>query len=99
YELSGDTAWSFAEYAAELSRQTGKEIRYNAVPVEEFTAILTGPAGVPEAFATILAGVEVAVQKGELAGTPGDLSRLIGRATTPIADASAAAAQGGRTVP
>src|SRR5919109_1329311 len=26
YELGGDVAWSFAEYAAELSRQTGKDI-------------------------------------------------------------------------
>ncbi|WP_320776642.1 SDR family oxidoreductase [Streptomyces sp. CRN 30] len=90
YELSGDTAWSFDEYAAELSRQTGKEITYNPVPVETYVSILTG-AGLPEPFARILAGVDASLAKGELAGTSGDLSRLIGRPTTPIADSIAAA--------
>ncbi|MER5469649.1 SDR family oxidoreductase [Streptomyces sp. NPDC002685] len=90
YELSGDEAWGFAEYAAELSRQTGKEIVYNPVSVEAFTGILTG-AGVPEVFAGILAGVDASIEKGELAVTTGDLSRLAGRPTTPIAEAVAAA--------
>ncbi|MGW1063032.1 SDR family oxidoreductase [Streptomyces aureus] len=93
YELSGDEAWGFAEYAAELSRQTGKEIVYNPVSPETFTSILTG-AGLPEAFAGILAGVDVSIEKGELAGTPGDLSRLTGRPTTPVAEAVAAALKG-----
>lgn len=93
YELSGDEAWGFAEYAAELSRQTGKEIVYNPVSPEAFTSILAG-AGLPEAFAGILAGVDVSIEKGELAGTPGDLSRLTGRPTTPIAEAVAAALKG-----
>lgn len=90
YELSGDVAWSFAEYAAELSRQTGKEITYNPVSEEAYVSILTG-AGLPEPFARILAGVDASLAKGELAGTSGDLSRLIGRPTTPIADSIAAA--------
>jgi NAD(P)H dehydrogenase (quinone) len=94
YELSGDTAWSFAEYAAELSKQTGKEISYNAVSVEDFTGILTGHAGLPESLAAILAGVEASIEKGELAGTSGDLSRLTGRPTTPITDSIAAALKG-----
>jgi NAD(P)H dehydrogenase (quinone) len=94
YELSGDTAWSFAEYAGELSRQTGKEIGYNAVSVKDFTGILTGHAGLPEPLAAILGGVEASIAKGELAGTSGDLSRLTGRPTTPIADSIAAALKG-----
>ncbi|MFD5516187.1 SDR family oxidoreductase [Streptomyces sp. NPDC127066] len=93
YELSGDEAWSFAEYAAELSRQTGKEIVYNPVSPETFTSILTG-AGLPEAFAGILAGVDVSIEKGELAVTTGDLSRLTGRPTTPIGESVAAALKG-----
>ncbi|WP_330283157.1 SDR family oxidoreductase [Streptomyces sp. NBC_00588] len=93
YELGGDEAWGFAEYAAELSRQTGKEIVYNSVPVDAYTKILTG-AGLPEPLAAILAGVDVSIAKGELVVSTGDLSRLAGRPTTPLADAIAAAVKG-----
>ncbi|MDX2542615.1 NAD(P)H-binding protein [Streptomyces sp. WI04-05B] len=90
YELSGDTSWSFAEYAAEVSKQSGKDVAYNAVSAEVLTGILVG-VGLPEGFAAILAGVDVAIEQGQLAGTPGDLSRLTGRPTTPIAESIAAA--------
>ncbi|MGW3987600.1 SDR family oxidoreductase [Streptomyces sp. NPDC004830] len=90
YELGGDTAWSFAEYAAELSRQTGKDIAYNAVSPEALVALLTG-AGVPEPFAQILAGVDASIERGELVVPGGDLSRLIGRPTTPLSEAVATA--------
>ncbi|MGV9248401.1 SDR family oxidoreductase [Streptomyces sp. NPDC003710] len=93
YELSGDTAWSFAEYAAEVGRQTGKEIAYNPVPVDTYAGILTG-AGLPGPLAEILAGVEVSIQRGELAVTTGDLSRLAGRPTTPVAESIKAALEG-----
>lgn len=93
YELSGDTAWSFAEYAAEIARQTGKEITYRAVSEEEVKGILTG-AGLPEPLAAILADVDTAIERGLLAATPGDLSRLTGRPTTPIADSLAVALKG-----
>lgn len=93
YELGGDHAWSFAEYAAELSRQTGREIVYNAVTPEVLTGILTG-AGLPEPLAAVFAGVDVSIEKGELEVTTGDLSRLAGRPTTPLAEAIATALKG-----
>ena len=93
YELGGDVAWSFAEYAAELSRQTGKEIAENPVSVEVFTGILAG-AGLPEPVAAIIAGVDASVEKGELVVDSGDLSRLAGRPTTPISEAIAAGLKG-----
>ncbi|GGV77547.1 NAD(P)-dependent oxidoreductase [Streptomyces griseoloalbus] len=93
YELGGDEAWSFAEYAAELSRQTGREIVYNPVTVEALTGILTG-AGLPEPLAAVLAGVDASIEKGELVVDSGDLSRLTGRPTTPLAEAVAAALKG-----
>ncbi|MEU8650898.1 NAD(P)H-binding protein [Streptomyces sp. NPDC048737] len=93
YELGGDEAWSFAEYAAELSRQTGREIAYNAVSTETLVGILTG-AGLPGPFATILAGVDASIEKGELVVTTGDLSRLAGRPTTPLSEAVSAALKG-----
>ncbi|GHI05684.1 NAD(P)-dependent oxidoreductase [Streptomyces cellostaticus] len=90
YELGGDEAWSFAEYAAELSRQTGKEIGYNAVTGEVLKDILAG-AGLPAPFAEILVGVDASIAKGELVVSTGDLSRLAGRPTTPLAEAVTAA--------
>ncbi|MEF9523350.1 MULTISPECIES: SDR family oxidoreductase [Streptomyces] len=93
YELGGDEAWSFTEYAAELSRQTGREITYNPVSVEDYTGILTG-AGVPGPLADVFAGVDAAIGKGELVVSTGDLSRLAGRPTTPLAEAVAVALKG-----
>ncbi|MFK8910359.1 SDR family oxidoreductase [Streptomyces sp. YS-3] len=90
YELSGDVAWSFAEYAAEVARVTGKEIDYRAVTPEVHLGILTG-AGIPAPFAEILVDVDLAIERGRLAGTSGELSRLIGRPTTPIAQSIAQA--------
>ncbi|MDV9187578.1 SDR family oxidoreductase [Streptomyces sp. SR27] len=84
YELSGDTAWSLAEYAAEVAAQSGREIAYNSVSAEAHLEILTG-AGVPPFFAAILVDVDRAVERGALARQTGDLARLIGRPTTPIA--------------
>ncbi|THA73846.1 SDR family oxidoreductase [Streptomyces sp. A0642] len=90
YELSGDVAWSFAEYAAEVSRASGKEIAHQDVPAAVHQEILVG-AGVPEAFAAILVDVDEAIRRGLLARTGGDLARLIGRPTTPLAGTVAAA--------
>ncbi|MEW2067651.1 SDR family oxidoreductase [Streptomyces sp. NPDC007346] len=83
YELSGDTAWSLAEYATLLSEVTGKEIAYKDVPAAAHQEVLVG-AGLPEGFAAILTDVDEAIARGRLAGTSGDLARLIGRPTTPL---------------
>ncbi|MGP3916609.1 NAD(P)H-binding protein [Nonomuraea sp. 10N515B] len=90
YELGGDEAWSFAEFAAEIGRQTGREIVYNPVSVETLSGILTD-AGLPGPFVASIVGVDVSIAKGELAVLTGDLSRLIGRPTAPIADSIAEA--------
>jgi NAD(P)H dehydrogenase (quinone) len=94
YELSGDEPWTLAEYAAEVARQSGKEIAYTDVPAEVLTGILTG-AGLPEAFVGILVDVDVSgISRGLLEGGSGDLSRLIGRPTTPLAETVALALKG-----
>ncbi|MFD0625624.1 SDR family oxidoreductase [Streptomyces sanglieri] len=90
YELSGDVAWSFAEYAATVAAATGKEIEYKNVPAAVHQEILVG-AGLPEGFAAILVDVDEAIERGLLATTSGDLARLIGRPTTPLAETVAAA--------
>jgi NAD(P)H dehydrogenase (quinone) len=93
YELSGDTAWSFAEYAAEVSRQSGQTVTYDDVPSETRLKILID-AKVPEPMAEILVGVDNAIERGRLAGTTRELARLIGRPTTPIGDSIAKALEG-----
>ncbi|EPH44888.1 SDR family oxidoreductase [Streptomyces aurantiacus] len=93
YELSGDVAWSLPEYAAEVAARSGKSVTYRQVSPAEHLAVLTG-AGVPEPVAAILVDVDAAIARGLLAGGSGDLSRLIGRPTTPLADAVAAALGG-----
>ncbi|CCK28162.1 Quinone oxidoreductase 2 [Streptomyces davaonensis JCM 4913] len=93
YELGGDEAWSLAEYAAELSRQTGKEIAYNSVSGEALKGILGG-TGMPEHFVDVFVGVDASIAQGELVVSSGDLSRLAGRPTTPFAEAIAAAIKG-----
>jgi NAD(P)H dehydrogenase (quinone) len=90
YELTGDTAWSFAEFAAEVSRQSGRHVPYRAVTVEEYAAMLSG-AGLSDQLAYVMAGIDASIAAGELGLTTGDLSRLTGRPTTAIADAIAAA--------
>ncbi|WP_299535037.1 SDR family oxidoreductase [uncultured Streptomyces sp.] len=90
YELSGDTAWSLAEYAAEVGRATGREIVYTEVPAAAHQEILVG-AGLPEAFAAVLVDVDRAIGRGLLARTDGDLAKLIGRPTTPLAESVASA--------
>ncbi|MGP3999124.1 SDR family oxidoreductase [Streptomyces sp. 8N706] len=93
YELSGDTTWSLTEYAAEVARQSGKDIAYTELPVEKYREVLAN-AGFPATIAEALSDADTGIARGELAATPGDLSRLIGRPTTPIADSVAAALKG-----
>jgi NAD(P)H dehydrogenase (quinone) len=85
YELAGDDAWTFADLAAEISRQSGKEIPYRDLPADEFARILTG-FGLPEALARAIAGWDVAAAQGALFDDSRTLSRLIGRPTTPLAE-------------
>lgn len=81
YELSGDHAWTFPEYAAELTAQSGVPVAYTNVDVHVLAGILTA-AGVPAEQAEIFADVDTAIERGEFEGGSGDLQRLIGRPTT-----------------
>ena len=84
YELAGDEAWTLADLAAEISRQTGRDIPYRNLPVAEYAQVLAG-AGVPEPFAHALAGYDVHASHGALFDDSRQLSALIGRPTTPLA--------------
>jgi NAD(P)H dehydrogenase (quinone) len=84
YELAGDEAYTLTQLAAELSKQAGKTIPYQNLPEEEYAAILKS-FGVPEGFAHAIAGWDVSVTNGDLYDNGHQLSKLIGRPTTPLA--------------
>lgn len=85
YELAGDEAWTLSELAAELSKQSGKPVVYQNLSEADFAAALKS-AGLPEAFADLLADSDVGASKGGLFDDSRTLSKLIGRPTTPIAE-------------
>lgn len=94
YELSGDDSWTLTEYAAELSRLSGRHVAYSDVAPEVFESILVD-AGLPQPVAATFVDVDTAaIRRGLLAGGTGDLSRLIGRPTTPLAESIGAALKG-----
>jgi NAD(P)H dehydrogenase (quinone) len=84
YELAGDSAYTLSEFAAEVSRQSGKSINYVNLPEAEYKKALLG-AGLPEFLAQLLADSDTGVSKGALFDEGKQLSKLIGRATTPMA--------------
>lgn len=86
YELAGDEAFTLAEYAAELAEASGVQVVYQDLPRDEYASALVG-AGVPEPFAQILADSDQGIARGELFSTSNDLTRLIGRPTTSLAQA------------
>lgn len=90
YELGGDTPVTLAHIAGEISAQSGQPYTYVNQSVEEYTQTLTG-LGLPGGFAAVLADSDAAIARGELATDSGDLRRLIGRPTTSLPDAVAAA--------
>ncbi|WP_454713832.1 SDR family oxidoreductase [Caulobacter segnis] len=90
YELAGDTAFTRADLAAEVSRQTGKAIAYNDLPEATYAGILES-FGLPAPFAAILAQSDVGAGQGGLFDDGHALSGLTGRPTTSLADAVAQA--------
>lgn len=90
YELAGDSAYTLAELAAEISRQTGKDIPYKDLPVADYTAALVA-AGVPAPWPEALPLLDAEAAKGALFDDSRVLSKLIGRPTTSLKDSVAAA--------
>ena len=85
YELAGDLAYTLKDLAAEISRQSGKDIPYNDLPEGEYAAALKS-AGIPDGLAQTIAGWDVGISKGDLYDDQKTLSKLLGRPTTPLAD-------------
>ncbi|WP_165069568.1 SDR family oxidoreductase [Marisediminicola senii] len=85
YELSGDVAWNFDDLAAALAEITGREVSYRPLTPEQHREQLLA-AGLDDGTAGFVVALDAGIRSGALAETPGELSALIGRPTTPLVD-------------
>jgi NAD(P)H dehydrogenase (quinone) len=92
YELAGDTSYTRAELAAEISRQSGKNVIYVDVAEAEYREALV-KAGLPEPVAALLADSDTGISRGALFDDSRQLSKLIERPTTPLSMSVAAMLQ------
>jgi NAD(P)H dehydrogenase (quinone) len=90
YELAGDYSYTLTELAAEISRQSGEDIPYVNLSQSEYRNVLL-KAGLPEPVAALLSDSDAGVSKGGLFDDSHQLGKLLGRPTTPLAIAVAAA--------
>ena len=88
--MAGDTSYTLSDLAAEISKQTGKAIPYNNLPETEYAKILKS-FGLPELFAEAIASWDTGASKGDLFDESHQLSKLIGRPTTLLAETVKAA--------
>lgn len=84
YELAGDESFTLADFALEISKQSGKDIPYQNLSEEEYSQTLKG-FGIPDTMADAIASWDVSASRGDLYSEDKTLSKLIGRSTTPMA--------------
>jgi len=81
YELTGATAWTYAELARTAGELLGKTVTFhNQTPAERKKALVG--FGLPEGVADFVTALDHAVETGTLAKATGDLARILGR--TPL---------------
>jgi len=85
YELGGDEAWTLADLAAAVASATGREVTYRDLPAEEHARVLEA-AGLPEGAVHFVVGTDQAIAQGALDTGSHQLSELIGRPTTTLAE-------------
>ncbi|WP_312715680.1 SDR family oxidoreductase [Corynebacterium flavescens] len=90
-ELGGDEPWDYKELASAISTVIGREVEYRPVSTAELISAL-GEAGIDEALIGFSTALGEAIRAGDLAFSDGTLSRLIGRATTPLVEGLSAQA-------
>jgi len=85
YELAGDKTFTLTDLAAEISKQTGKNIPYQNLPEADYSKALHS-MGLPVTIADAIASWDVSASVGDLHSEDQTLSKLIGHPTTPMAD-------------
>jgi uncharacterized protein YbjT (DUF2867 family) len=99
YEVTGPRLLRFANAAEELSRATGRPVRYLPVSDRDFAVGMTG-AGVPGELVTVLGEVFAELRDGRNASTADDVRQVLGRPPRHFAEfARDAAAAGAWSVP
>jgi NAD(P)H dehydrogenase (quinone) len=89
YELGGE-AFTMPELAAEISRQSGKDVTYTDLGEQKYAEFLVS-VGLDAPHAAVLADSDANAAKGALFVPKTDLENLIGRPATPLATSVAAA--------
>ncbi|HEV3483995.1 MAG TPA: SDR family oxidoreductase [Vicinamibacterales bacterium] len=90
YELSGDSSFTMQDFAAELSKAAGRRIEYTDLLPEQYSQALV-QAGFPPFVADLFVDFDLGARRGDLDDGSGTLRRLIGRPTTTLRAAIAAA--------
>ncbi len=85
YELTGDVAWTFDEFAAAASQVLGRPVVAAHVTGDEQSAILTG-AGLDAGTIGFVVQLDADIRAGVLGDATTDLRTLIGRPSTPLLD-------------
>ena len=89
FELSGDHAWDFAELAATIGTLIGSPVTFRNLAPAEHAELLTS-FGLDAGTVGFVVGLDANIRDGLLGETSGDLARLTGRPTTPLAEGLAA---------
>ena len=84
-ELGGDQAWTLGELAAAVATETGREVAYRDLSPEDHVAALV-EAGLPADVAGFLAQLDQTIAQGALDTGSSELSQLLGRPTTTLAE-------------
>jgi len=90
YELAGDSGYTHAELAEEISRHAGRKIGYVDLTEAQYRDALK-KAGLPEAYAALIADSDSGASKGALFDDGRQLSKLIQRPTTAMSATVSAA--------
>jgi NAD(P)H dehydrogenase (quinone) len=85
YELAGDESWTMDQFAAEVSKHSGKPVKYVNQSEADYTKTLEGN-GLPPPVAALLASTCYLAGEGQLFNDERQLSKLSGRPTTPIGE-------------
>ncbi|MCL5262922.1 MAG: SDR family oxidoreductase [Acidobacteria bacterium] len=90
YELAGDSSFTLSDLADEVTKQSGTKVEYRNLPPSEYEAALLG-FGLPRMVVDVVVDADLKTRNGALDSSSRDLSALIGRPTTPLTEAVAAA--------